>query len=179
MAHMPAESHQSTKQEKHIRTRKKTPFQHPLDSRLIKGMSRPLEEGPCNTATNLPPSLRAKLNYMQGGRRKAFKRCSVSITCKIISGKFGAERQQNDNCLTEECCFEQFIKYHGILPPLSRAQRSKGISHWSWASLIAQLVKNPLAIKETPVSFLGWEDPLEKGQATHSSILGLSWWLSQ
>ena len=40
------------------------------------------------------------------------------------------------------------------------------------ASLVAQLVKNPAAMQETPVRFLGWED-LEKGQATHSSILGL------
>ena len=32
-----------------------------------------------------------------------------------------------------------------------------------WASLIAQLVKNPPAKQETPVQFLGWEDPLEKG----------------
>ena len=41
-----------------------------------------------------------------------------------------------------------------------------------WASLIAQLVKNSPAMQETPVWFLGWEDPLEKGQATHSSIFG-------
>ena len=33
-------------------------------------------------------------------------------------------------------------------------------------------------MQETPVRLLGWEDPLEKGQATHSSILGLPWWLS-
>ena len=33
--------------------------------------------------------------------------------------------------------------------------------------------KNPLAMQETPGQFLGWEDPLEKGWATHSSILGL------
>ena len=39
------------------------------------------------------------------------------------------------------------------------------------ASLIAQLVKNPPAMQETPVQFLGQEDPLEKGKATHSSIL--------
>ena len=32
-----------------------------------------------------------------------------------------------------------------------------------WASLIAQLVQNPPALQETPVQFLGWEDPLEKG----------------
>ena len=38
---------------------------------------------------------------------------------------------------------------------------------------MAQLVKNPPAMLETPVQFLGWEDPLEKGEATRSSILGL------
>ena len=38
-------------------------------------------------------------------------------------------------------------------------------------SLTAQLVKNPPAIQETPVRFLGWKDPLEKGTATYSSIL--------
>ena len=41
----------------------------------------------------------------------------------------------------------------------------------SWASLVVQLVKNPPAMWETWVRFLGWEDPLEKGKATHSSIL--------
>ena len=39
------------------------------------------------------------------------------------------------------------------------------------ASLVAQLVKNPLAMWETWVRSLDWEDPLEKGKATHSSIL--------
>ena len=40
-----------------------------------------------------------------------------------------------------------------------------------WASPLAQLVKNPPAMRETWVQSLGWEDPLEKGKATHSSIL--------
>ena len=40
-----------------------------------------------------------------------------------------------------------------------------------WASLVAQLVKNPPAIQETWVRFPGWEDPLEKGMDTRSSIL--------
>ena len=46
-----------------------------------------------------------------------------------------------------------------------------------WASLVAQLVKNLPAVQETLVRFLGWEDPLEKGKATHSSILvrRISW----
>ena len=40
-----------------------------------------------------------------------------------------------------------------------------------WAFLVAQLVKNLPAMRETWVRSLGWEDPLEKGTATHSSIL--------
>ena len=39
------------------------------------------------------------------------------------------------------------------------------------ASLVAQLVKNPPAMQETWFQSLGWEDPLEKGKATHYSIL--------
>ena len=46
------------------------------------------------------------------------------------------------------------------------------------SSLVAQLVKNPPAMQETLVRFLGQEDPLEKGKTTHSSILGFPWWLS-
>ena len=42
---------------------------------------------------------------------------------------------------------------------------------YSWASLVAQLVKNPPAMQETWVQSLGWEDPLEKGNTTHSSML--------
>ena len=39
------------------------------------------------------------------------------------------------------------------------------------ACLVAQMVKNPPAMRETWVQSLGWEDPLEEGLATHSSIL--------
>ena len=46
------------------------------------------------------------------------------------------------------------------------------------AFLIAQLVKNLPAMRETWLQSLGWEDPLEKGKATRSSVLGLPWWLS-
>ena len=42
---------------------------------------------------------------------------------------------------------------------------------YSWASLVAQLVKNPPAMWETWVQPLGWEDPLEKGKAIQSIIL--------
>ena len=42
---------------------------------------------------------------------------------------------------------------------------------YSWASLVVQLVKNPPVMREAWVQSLGWEDPLEKGKAAHSSIL--------
>ena len=63
----------------------------------------------------------------------------------------------------------------GSIPGLGRSA-GEGISYpfqYSWASLVAQLVKNLPAMQETPVRFLGWEDLLEKGSATHSSIRGL------
>ena len=58
--------------------------------------------------------------------------------------------------------------------PGSGRSAEEGISYplqYSWASLVAQLVKNPAAKRETWVLSLGWEDPLEKGKATHSSML--------
>ena len=42
---------------------------------------------------------------------------------------------------------------------------------YSWASPVAQLVKNLPAMQETWDRYLSWEDPLEKGKATHSSVL--------
>ena len=54
---------------------------------------------------------------------------------------------------------------------------------YSWASLVAQMVKNLPAMQETSVRSLGWEDPLVEGMATHSSILAWripidrgAWW---
>ena len=58
--------------------------------------------------------------------------------------------------------------------PGSGRSAGEGIAYplqYSWASLVAQLVKNLLATQEIWVQSLGWEDPLEKGKATHSSIL--------
>ena len=58
--------------------------------------------------------------------------------------------------------------------PGSGRSPGEGIGYllqYSWASLVAQLVKNPPAMQETWVQSLGWEDSLEKGEATHSSIL--------
>ena len=60
-----------------------------------------------------------------------------------------------------------------MIPELGRSA-GEGIGYplqYSWASLVAQLVKNPPAIQETCIGSLGWEDLLEKEKATHSSIL--------
>ena len=58
--------------------------------------------------------------------------------------------------------------------PGSGSSAGEGIDYplqYSWASLVAQLVKNPPTMRETWVRSLGWEDLLKKGKATHSSIL--------
>ena len=62
-----------------------------------------------------------------------------------------------------------------MIPGLERSTGEK-IGYplqYSWASLVAQMIKNLPAMWETWVPSLGWEDPLEKGMATHSSTL--SW----
>ena len=58
--------------------------------------------------------------------------------------------------------------------PGSGRSAGEGIGYplqYSWASLVAQLVKNLPAMRETWVQSLGWQDPLGKGKAAHSSIL--------
>ena len=60
----------------------------------------------------------------------------------------------------------------GLLCGLGRSA-GEGIGYplqYSWASLVAHLVKNLPAMRETWVRSLGWEDPLEEGMATHFSI---------
>ena len=62
-----------------------------------------------------------------------------------------------------------------LIPGFGRSP-GEGIGYplqYSWASLVSQTVKNPPAMQETWVRSTGWEDPLEEGMATHSSIL--SW----
>ena len=60
------------------------------------------------------------------------------------------------------------------LIPVLESSPGEGVCYplqYSWASLVAQTIKNPPAMQETWVQSLGWEDPLEDGMATHSSIL--------
>jgi len=62
------------------------------------------------------------------------------------------------------------------IPPLSQRPHDLNVTHFesayiNLASLVAQTVKNLPVMQETQVHSLGWEDPLEKEMATHSSIL--------
>ena len=59
----------------------------------------------------------------------------------------------------------QNLRYCLLLPPLNHTL------HFKWATLVDQTVKNSPAMEKTWVQSLGWKDPLEKGMATHSSIL--------
>ena len=69
----------------------------------------------------------------------------------------------------------QLIKNPRGSIPGCRSSPGEGLGyplHYSWASLVAQMVKkSPPAVQETWVQSLGWEEPLEEGMATHSSIL--------
>ena len=60
----------------------------------------------------------------------------------------------------------------GLIPGLESSGEGIGYPfQYSWASLVAQMVKNLPAVEETCVRSLAWEDPLKEGMATHSSIL--------
>ena len=61
----------------------------------------------------------------------------------------------------------------GPIPGLGRSPRGGHGNplQYAWASLVAQMVKNTPAMQETWVRSLSWEDPLEEGMTTHSSIL--------
>ena len=53
----------------------------------------------------------------------------------------------------------------------SPAEGTSSPLQYSWVSLVAQMVKSPPTMWKTWVQSLGWEDPLEEGRETHSSIL--------
>ena len=74
---------------------------------------------------------------------------------------------------TQQTHFQGPSRLSGSIPGLGRSP-AEGRGYQlqnSWAPLVAQLVKNPPVMQETWVRSLGWEDPLEKGKATHSSSL--------
>ena len=73
--------------------------------------------------------------------------------------------------LTREFCVSLILSAYLLADWFFNVFFSKWNYHYYYYSLIAQLVKNLPAMWETWVWSLGWEDPLEKGKATHSTIL--------
>ena len=102
-------------------------------------------------------------------RLLSLSHCIWPIACLLIA---------NPSCFLAPlllCFFNRF--YLAGDPrsiPGSGSSPGEGIGYplqYSWASPVAQLLKNPPAMQETWVRSLGWEDPLEKGKATRSRIL--------
>ena len=94
--------------------------------------------------------------------RELYSRDSVSYS--KLYGKYSEKEYKESACNAGD---------FGSIPGSGR-YAGEGIGYplpYFWASLVAQLVKNPPAMRETWVPSLGWEDPPEKGKATHSSIL--------
>ena len=65
---------------------------------------------------------------------------------------------------------ETRVRFLGLEDPLEKEQATYRV-YYSWASLVAQLIKHLPSMREFSVRYLGWEDLLEEGKVTHSSIL--------
>ena len=89
---------------------------------------------------------------------------SKLLLCKGLRGFPGSSADQESACNAGD---------PGLIPGLGRSpgERIGYPLQYSWASLVAQMVKKLPVIQETWVRSLGWEDPLEEGMATHSSIV--------
>ena len=100
--------------------------------------------------------------YHWGNREAPLSHNGILVT--ILRGFLGRSAGKESTCSAGD---------PGSIPGLGRYP-GEGIGYplqYSWASLMAQTVKNSPAMWETWVWSLGWEDPLEEGMATHSSIL--------
>ena len=88
----------------------------------------------------------------------------MTVTSDIKGGFLGSSAGKESACNAGDS---------GLIPGSERSA-GEGLSYplqYSWASLVAQLVKNLPAMQGTWVQSLGWEDPLENGKAIHSNIL--------
>ena len=107
---------------------------------------------------------------------EAVKMLLKSIWDLIKTGYLGSSADKESTCNAGD----------PSLSPGSVRSPGEGIGYslqYSWASLVAQMVKNPPAMRETWIQSLGWEGSLEEGMATHSGILAWripmergAWW---
>ena len=156
-----------------------SPTCHPLQ---WHGQVRPHHYGASSSAFWIPRTPAAakcrqgSLNRPGGGlrRRKTKSKC-FSTMDHPPSVSAGSTSTDSTNCrwkILEKRNFKNVPKSKTNLPHTGNYLHSIYIVFMTiWASLMAQMVKNPPAVQETWVQSLGWEDPLEEGIATHSSIL--------
>ena len=115
---------------------------------------------------SLPPNLRNRLSHLQQHHCHTILTTSPATDpqLQILQGCLGGSVGKEPACDTGD---------PGSIPGLGRSA-GEGTGYplqCYWASLVAQMEKNPPAMRETWVPSLGWEGSLEKGQAIHSSIL--------
>ena len=101
------------------------------------------------------PRAAAPPNPRPHGRLSAWSP-EVTLTSLEIAVVGGASDKERAN--SQLCALLASVWVRLVWPPL-------------WTSLVAQMLKNLLTVQETQIRLLGWEDPLEKGVATHSGIL--------
>ena len=105
---------------------------------------------------------------VEGFQRRIF--CFIVKWYEILFSVFKPHSFPDSSVGKESACN---VGESGSIPGSGRSPE-EGIGYplqYFGASLRAQMVKNPPAMWEIWVQSLGWEDPLEKGKATHSSIL--------
>ena len=100
-----------------------------------------------------PDQEHRRLNCQGEGSKVPWARC-------VVRSQLAYQLSKRDLVAVREDTQEMMIQF-----------TSEGFCEDLWASLVAQAVKNPPAVRETWVWSLDWEDPLEKGKTTHSSIL--------
>ena len=119
---------------------------------------------PMNIQGWFPLGLTGLISLLSKGLSRVFKHHSSNASILQHSAFLDSSVGKESICNAGDPSF---------IPVLGRSSR-EGIGYplqYSWASLVAQLVKHLPAMWETWIWSLGWEDPLEKRKATHSSIL--------
>ena len=94
---------------------------------------------------------------------------NTDVGCHILQGIFPNQESNPHLLLCRQILYS--LSHLGSPLYVYRHEVFLEVHTRNCASVVAQLVKNPPAMQETLVRFLGWEDLLEKGKATHSSIL--------
>ena len=138
------------------------PVAYYLNTYWVKQIVLPTKSGPHTSCSN-----------SEWNQRLSMKECSTNSWAEITIiwlwtwGFPGSSAGKESTCNAGDCRSGRFNPWVWKIP----WRRDRLPNQYSWASLVAQLVKNPPAMWETWVWSLGWKDPLEKWKATQSSIL--------